>query len=77
MNPACHAAQDYTDRTSVMFGSLGFRTYISYMDILLLNIVTETEGFPAAVLIRGLKLTEPLEANLVGPGILMQKIQYY
>ncbi len=70
-DPACHAARGYTNRTSVMFGMPGFSyVYFIYGMYYCLNIVTETEGFPAAVLIRGLKLIEPLEANLGGPGIL-------
>lgn len=74
-DPACHAARGYTNRTSVMFGTPGFSyVYFIYGMYYCLNIVTEAEGFPAAVLIRGLKITEPLEANLGGPGILCKKL---
>ncbi|BET32132.1 MULTISPECIES: DNA-3-methyladenine glycosylase [Wolbachia] len=74
-DPACHAARGYTNRTSVMFGMPGFSyVYFIYGMYYCLNIVTETEGFPAAVLIRGLKLIEPLEANLGGPGILCKRL---
>lgn len=49
--------------------------YLIYGIYYCLNIVTETEGFPAAVLIRGLKLIKPLEENLNGPGILCKKLK--
>lgn len=74
-DPACHAARGYTNRTSVMFGMPGFSyVYFIYGMYYCLNIVTEAEGFPAAVLIRGLKLIEPLEATLGGPGILCKRL---
>lgn len=74
-DPACHAAKGYTKRTSVMFGTPGFSyVYFIYGMYYCLNIVTEKEGFPAAVLIRGLKLINPLELNLNGPGILCKKL---
>jgi DNA-3-methyladenine glycosylase len=74
-DPACHAAKGYTKRTSVMFGKPGFSyVYFIYGMYHCLNVVTEEEGFPAAVLIRGLKLTDPLELNLGGPGILCKKL---
>ncbi|WCR53184.1 MAG: Putative 3-methyladenine DNA glycosylase [Wolbachia endosymbiont of Ctenocephalides orientis wCori] len=71
-DPACHAARGYTNRTEVMFGMPGFSyVYFIYGMYHCLNIVTEAEGFPAAVLIRGLKL---IEADLCGPGILCKKL---
>jgi len=51
---ACHASRGYTPRTSVMFGPPGFwYVYLIYGMYYCLNIVTEREGYPAAVLIRG------------------------
>ncbi|MDN5247736.1 MAG: DNA-3-methyladenine glycosylase [Wolbachia endosymbiont of Tyrophagus putrescentiae] len=74
-DPACHAAKGYTERTSVMFGMPGFSyVYFIYGMYYCLNIVTEGEGFPAAVLVRGLKLTSPFEDNLGGPGILCKRL---
>ncbi len=51
---ACHAARGKTPRNAVMFGSPGhWYVYLCYGVHWLLNIITEVEGFPAAVLIRG------------------------
>ncbi len=51
---ACHAAKGHTPRTSVMFGPAGvWYVYFIYGIHWMLNVVTESEGFPAAVLLRG------------------------
>jgi len=53
-DPACHAAKGKTPRTAVMFGPAGYSyVYLIYGMYFCLNIVTEQEDFPAAVLIRG------------------------
>jgi len=53
-DPACHAARGRTKRTDVMFGPAGYSyVYLIYGMYHCLNFVTEREGFPAAVLIRG------------------------
>jgi DNA-3-methyladenine glycosylase len=58
---ACHARAGRTPRTEIMYGPPG-RAYIYFVYGMhwLLNLVTEREGFPAAVLIRGLY---PLEGK--------------
>jgi DNA-3-methyladenine glycosylase len=51
---ACHAAKGCTPRTAVMFGPAGrWYVYFIYGIHWMLNIVTEAEGYPAAVLLRG------------------------
>jgi DNA-3-methyladenine glycosylase len=56
---ACHAKAGRTPRTAVMYGLSGFSyVYFTYGMHWMLNVVTEEEDFPAAVLLRAI---EPLE----------------
>lgn len=56
---ACHASKGHTPRTAIMFGPPGHAyIYMIYGFYFCLNVVTEPEGYPAAVLIRAV---EPLE----------------
>src|SRR3989338_8151058 len=51
---ACHSAKGRTPRTEVMFGPAGHAyIYLIYGMHFCLNIVTEREKFPSAVLLRG------------------------
>ncbi len=55
-DPACHAAVGKTKRNEVMFRKGGHSyVYFTYGMYHCLNIVTEKEHFPAAVLIRSVK----------------------
>lgn len=54
---ACHASKGRTPRTETMYGSAGHAyVYMIYGMYHCLNVVTEKKDFPAAVLIRGIKI---------------------
>jgi DNA-3-methyladenine glycosylase len=58
-DPACHAAPGRTRRNEPLYGPPGFSyVYLNYGIHCLVNVVTEAEHSPAAVLIRAL---EPLD----------------
>ena len=55
-DPACHAFSGPTKRNKVMYGPAGYLyVYFTYGNHFMANVVTEREGFPAAVLLRGLQ----------------------
>ena len=65
---ACHACKGMTRRTEVMFRQGGILyMYLIYGMYWMLNIVTEQEGIPQAVLIRGL-------TEINGPGRLTKRL---
>lgn len=85
---ACHASKGKTNRTQVMFEDGGFwYVYMIYGFYYCLNIVTEAEDYPSAVLIRALEPLEGIEimkknrktdniTNLTsGPGKLCQALK--
>lgn len=60
-DPACHAAPGPTTRNAPLYGPPGIAyVYLNYGIHYLVNAVTESEGWPAAVLIRAL---EPFEGE--------------
>ena len=62
-DPACHAAPGPTRRNVPLYGPPGFAyVYLNYGIHCLVNVVTEADGRPSAVLIRAL---EPLEGIAV------------
>lgn len=66
---ACHASKGRTPRTEVMYGKAGRAyVYLVYGIYHCLNAVTEKEGFPAAVLIRGIKIRDIDYKKTNGPG---------
>lgn len=66
---ACHSSRGKTERNKIMFCKAGtIYAYFTYGMHWMLNIVTEAEDFPAAVLIRG---TE----NISGPARLTKALQ--
>lgn len=74
-DPACHGARGKTPRTTVIFGAAGYSyVYFIYGMYYCFNIVTENEGFPAAVLIRGARLLSPPATLLNGPGKLCRAL---
>jgi DNA-3-methyladenine glycosylase len=77
----CHAKAGRTARTAVMYGLSGHAyVYFTYGHHWMLNVVTEREGFPAAVLIRAIQPIKGIETmskrrsgrDTFGPGKLTQ-----
>ncbi len=78
---ACHAKAGLTPRTAPMYGEAGHAyVYFTYGNHWMLNVVTEREGFPAAVLIRAIQPIEGVDVMMerrsgrdtFGPGKLTQ-----
>jgi len=70
---ACHASKGRTQRTEVLFGPPGVAyVYLIYGMYHCLNVVTEREEFPSAVLIRAIEIDGEL---IDGPGRLCRSLQ--
>ena len=80
---ACHCKAGRTPRTAVMFEEPGHAyVYFTYGNHWMLNVVTEREGFPAAVLIRAIQPMQGVDVMMerrngrdtFGPGKLCQAL---
>jgi DNA-3-methyladenine glycosylase len=73
---ASHASKGRTSRTELMFGEAG-RAYIYmiYGMYYCLNIVTEKKDYPAAVLIRGIKIEGIDYKKTNGPGKICRELK--
>ena len=61
-DPANHAYKGQTPRNQLMFGKAGFSyVYFTYGKHYCLNVTTEKEGIPGAVLIRAIEIMDGLE----------------
>ena len=72
---ACHASKGRTARTDVMFGPPAHAyIYLIYGMYDCFNVVTDREGFPAAVLVRALSPLEGCLGDTDGPGKLCRAL---
>jgi len=73
---ASHASKGRTSRTELMFGEAGHAyVYMIYGMYHCLNIVTEKKDFPAAVLIRAVKIDDVDYKKTNGPGKLCKVLE--
>ena len=80
---ASHASKGRTPRTELMFGEAGYAyIYLIYGMYYCFNIVTEKEGYPAAVLIRGVELFDnqrledwKIKRIVIGPGKVCRELK--
>ena len=73
---ACHASKGRTKRTEIMYGEAGHAyVYMIYGMYYCLNIVTEKKDFPAAVLIRAVKIDGVDYQKTNGPGKLCKTLK--
>jgi DNA-3-methyladenine glycosylase len=72
---AAHSSRGRTSRTEVMFGPAGHAyVYLIYGFWNCLNVVTQTEGIPHAVLLRALEPVANVTDKTWGPGLLCRAL---
>jgi DNA-3-methyladenine glycosylase len=72
---AAHSARGVTERTKVMFGPPGHAyVYFIYGMHYCMNVVTESEGRGAAVLLRALEPVKNILGRTCGPGLLCRAL---
>ena len=68
---AAHSAKGLTERTKVMFGPPGYAyIYMIYGMYYCMNVVTESEGYGSAVLLRAVEPVKNVDGRTQGPGLL-------
>lgn len=68
---ASHSSKGLTGRTQVMFGPPGFAyVYMIYGMYFCMNVVTQKEGHPSAVLLRAIEPIKNIYGRTQGPGLL-------
>ena len=73
---AAHSARGLTERTKIMFGAPGHAyVYLIYGIHCCMNVVTESEGRAAAVLLRALEPVKNVEERTQGPGLLCKAMR--
>lgn len=73
---AAHSSKGLTKRTSVMFGPAGYTyVYMIYGIYYCTNVVTESEGIGAAVLLRALEPIKNIQERTQGPGLLSKAMR--
>lgn len=73
---AAHSAKGLTNRTKIMFGPPGFAyVYMIYGMYFCMNVVTECEGHPSAVLVRAVQPIKNIMTSTKGPGLLCKAFE--
>lgn len=73
---ASHSSKGLTNRTRVIFGPPGYAyVYLIYGIYNCMNVVAESEGSGAAILIRALEPVKNINKNTKGPGLLCKALK--